>query len=262
MNMPETSRIRAIFRLVALLVWTICLLISSLMGLLLAGRTPRPIIGLWYRGSCHILGLTVEALGEQVDAGPVLFVANHVSYLDILALGGLLNPSFIAKSDVRDWPAIGWLARLARTVFIDRRIVSSRQQRDAIVERLIEGERLVLFAEGTSSDGSRVLPFKSSLFGAIETAAFDVKPRIQPITIDYAYPERGQPLNDEHRALYAWYGDMALLPHLWRMMELSGALIRVRLHDVIQPTAETGRKALAARAECVVADGLVALRMI
>jgi 1-acyl-sn-glycerol-3-phosphate acyltransferase len=87
-----------------------------------------------------------------------------------------------------------------------------------------------------------------------------VKPRIQPVTIDYADPQHGRAITDEQRDRYAWHGDMTLMPHLWRLLGRSGMIARVRLHDVLQPTAGVDRKALAATAERVVAEGLIELR--
>ena len=98
----------------------------------------------------------------------MLFAANHISYLDITVLGSLLDASFIAKTEVAGWPLFGWLARLQRSVFIDRRARSTAHQRDSIAARLAAGEALILFPEGTSGDGNRLLPFKSALFSVAD----------------------------------------------------------------------------------------------
>jgi 1-acyl-sn-glycerol-3-phosphate acyltransferase len=95
-----------------------------------------------------------------------LYVANHVSYTDITVLGSVIPGSFIAKAEVADWPFFGWLAKLQRSVFVDRQVRSTVTQRDAVGERLASGDALILFPEGTSGDGNRVLPFKTALFGA------------------------------------------------------------------------------------------------
>ena len=98
----------------------------------------------------------------------MLFVANHISYLDITVLGSLIAGSFVAKTEVARWPLFGWLAKLQRSVFVDRQVRSTAQQRDAIAERLAAGDALILFPEGTSGDGNRVLPFKSALFSVAD----------------------------------------------------------------------------------------------
>src|ERR1044071_8436357 len=135
-----------------------------------------------------MLGLRVRAIGRPTATRPVLFAANHVSYLDITIFGSLIAGSFIAKHEVAKWPLFGWLAKLQRSVFIDRRVRSTADQRDSIAARLAANEALILFPEGTSGDGNRVLPFKSALF----SVADDIPGRaaagavtVQPVSIAY-----------------------------------------------------------------------------
>jgi 1-acyl-sn-glycerol-3-phosphate acyltransferase len=254
------SRVRAAWRISVILLWTTVLLLPSLTLRLLTGRAPMAINRLWYRGSCRLLGLEVEATGRPDTARSVLFVANHVSYLDILILGSLLKVRFIAKSEVRSWPGIGPLAAHIGTLFIERRARRSRKQRDLLSASLADGDNLVLFPEGTSSDGSRVLPFKSSLFSVFEKGDALRDVAIQPITIDYARFSDGTPIEGEGRDLYAWHGDMTLIPHLYRVFGLKGAKIGIVLHDVIRPVPSVDRKTLAKMAEQTVAKGLEDLR--
>ncbi|MEL6964463.1 MAG: lysophospholipid acyltransferase family protein [Pseudomonadota bacterium] len=240
---------KAILRLTGLVCWTLVLLLPSLGGQLLTGRAPRKITHLWYRGACTLLGLDIEMSGEPLKATPVLFVANHISYLDILALGASIDTGFIAKSEVGRWPVIGYLARLARTVFVERsKRSSSGRQRDAIIERLAGGENLVLFAEGTSSDGTEVLPFKSTLFSAVEAKSLTDHVALQPLTIAY------------NRQGCAWYGDMEFVPHLWQMLGQPRTGVNVLLHDALPVSTVTNRKNLAAAAQRIVADGLHQMR--
>lgn len=252
----QHSIARAVLRGACLLSWTLGLLLPSLIALLLIGRAPTTIIRLWHRGAIVILDLDIELSGKPAVAAPALFVANHISYLDILVLGAMLNPAFVAKSEVGDWPVIGWLAHLVRTVFVDRQRRSSRQQRDAVAERLAAGESLVLFPEGTSSDGTKVLPFKSTLFSAVEAPGVAHRVSLQPITLAYGSHRKASPIDKGLGVSYAWYGDMDLLPHLWLVLGLPGAHVSVLLHDVLQTTANTDRKHLAAAAERVVGAGL------
>ena len=248
---------RSGLRIPLILLWTAVLLIPSVTTHVIFGRAWMPAVSLWHRGCCRLLGLEIETFGDRTTARPVLYVANHISYLDILLLGGLLNARFIAKSEVRGWPGIGLLARLAGTIFVDRRAKSrSRQQRDVIQSCLDKGDSLVLFAEGTSSDGSQVLPFKSSLFSVVEAKDGASVVPIQPVTVDYISLRDGRPIEDEQRLLYAWYGDMTLLPHLRQVLGLAGARVRISWHDIIQPTVEVNRKELARQAERAVARGL------
>jgi len=143
-------------------------LLMPLQALAVVTRLPlRTALPLWYHGICtRLLGLDVEVRGAPSTARPTLFVANHASYLDIMVLGAVVPGSFVAKREVRDWPFFGWLARLQRTVFVDRRPSAAQTQRTEIQARLAARENLILFPEGTSSDGNRTLPFKSALFAA------------------------------------------------------------------------------------------------
>jgi hypothetical protein len=167
-------------------------------------------------------------------------------------------PGFIAKAEVGTWPGIGLIARLGRTVFVDRRPRSSRTQRDAVTARLATGESLVLFAGGTSSDGRRVLPFKSTLFGALEPAAATVA--VVPVTIAYERFRGGLGIGHHQRPFYGWYGAMTLAPHLWQVLASPGAEVQARLHAPLPASARPSRKAAARAAEDAVAAGLAALR--
>lgn len=218
----------------------------------LAERLPR----FYHRLVCRILGIVIERRGAESSARPTLFVANHTSYLDIEILGASIPGFFVSKADVDGWPLFGWLARLQRTVFIDRKRRSIRDQRDALSARLRAGERLILFPEGTSGDGQRLLPFKSALFGAVtEAAGQDIT--VQPVSVAYLRLD-GMPLGRSYRPLFAWYGDMALAPHLWTMLGLGRLGVRVTFHPAVSAVAFPSRKALAEHCAAVIAAGLSA----
>jgi 1-acyl-sn-glycerol-3-phosphate acyltransferase len=213
-------------------------------------------VRVWASAVCGLAGLRVRCHGEPHTGRPALYVANHASYLDIVVLGSLLDAAFIAKAEVAAWPLLGRIAKLGRTLFVERRPAASAAQRDAVAARLCAGDRLVLFAEGTSSDGSGVLRFKSSLFAAIQAGDTLADLAVQPITIAY-----GQGASDPCAPTpYAWYGDMTLLPHLWRVLGLSGTEVAVQLHPPLAAAAFACRKSLARQAEQIVAAGLVQLR--
>jgi 1-acyl-sn-glycerol-3-phosphate acyltransferase len=124
-------------------------------------------------------------------------------------LGSVLPLRFVAKSEVKYWPIIGFLSKLASTVFIKRVKSDSIRQKKEIFKLLSQGKKLLIFPEGTTSDGNRILPFKSSLFSALENQNFI----IQPLIIIYS-DLNGMPINRWLRPIIAWYGDMDLLPHL------------------------------------------------
>jgi len=217
----------------------------------LANRLPR----VYHRWSCRILGLRVKVKGEISPQRPALFVANHTSYLDIEILGSLIDGSFIAKTEVAQWPLFGWLAKLQRSVFIDRRARHAAHHRDSIRGRLDSGDRLILFPEGTSGDGNRVLPFKSALFSVAEYEGSAGPLTVQPVSVAYARLD-GIPLGRSYRPFFAWYGDMALASHLWAMLGLGTAGIDVVFHPPVTLAQFGSRKALSEHCYRTISAGL------
>jgi 1-acyl-sn-glycerol-3-phosphate acyltransferase len=209
----------------------------------------------YHRLCCRLLGFEVELRGQPSDRHPVLFVANHVSYLDITMLGAVIKGSFIAKAEVEGWPLFGRLARLQRTVFVERRARHTAKQRDRVVERLRAGDDLILFPEGTSSDGNRVLPFRSGLLGAAETRIGDAAIAVQPVSIAYVRLD-GMPMGRFYRPFFAWYGDMELAPHLWTLLGLGKLTVVVEFHAPVTLVQLGSRKALATHCQRVIADGV------
>jgi 1-acyl-sn-glycerol-3-phosphate acyltransferase len=245
------SPVLRLWRLSIYLAWTMSLMPLQAIGLLLGQAWTVTFPRFYHRRCCRILGLQVRAIGQPAAGRPVLFASNHVSYLDITVLGSLLPASFIAKREVASWPLFGWLAKLQRSVFIDRRPRNTAQQRDSIAGRLAAKDALILFPEGTSGDGNRVLPFKSALFSVAEGQPVTV----QPVSIAYTRLD-GIPIGRALRPLFAWYGSMSMAPHLWTMIGLGNVEIVVEFHA---PTtlAECGsRKALARYCEERVAAGV------
>lgn len=212
----------------------------------LARRIPR----LWHRLMAPVIGLRVRVSGELDPARPLMLVTNHASWLDIVALGSLADVAFIAKAEVRDWPVFGMLARWQRSVFVDRDVRrSTATQIDAVAKRLDRGEIVVLFAEGTTTDGNRVLPFKSSLLGAAKAAALrsgDGSIVVQPAAIAYTRIH-GLPMGRRHRHLAAWPGDIELAPHLFTILKEGAIDVEIRFGRPASFDAETDRKHLARR---------------
>lgn len=202
-------------------------------------------------------GLDVEVTGEAVATARRLTVCNHVSYLDIPVLASLMpEATFIAKAEVKSWPVFGILARLARTAFIRREPTQAAAQRTQLQRRLDDGDSLILFAEGTSSDGTGVLPFKSALFSLAEQVPGDEGFVIQPVSIAYTRLADGRPLIGGLEDFYAWHGDMTLGPHLGRVLGLRGAKVRVHFHEPIAVEAGMTRKALANVTHAKVSEGV------
>ena len=244
-------------RTVAYLLWTVmCMPIQAL--LVLSGLPARSTFPRFYHSVClKLLGFRLVVRGKMTDQRPTLFVSNHSSYLDIMVLGGLIKGSFVAKSEVAMWPLFGWLAKLQRTVFVDRRMVNARRDGDAVGRRLAAGDNLILFPEGTSSDGNRTLPFKSALFAVAATPMGDKQLHVQPVSVACTNLD-GIPLGRRFRWLYAWYGDMALAPHLWSVVRLGDLTVTVQFHKAVTLAELGSRKALADHCWRAVATGVAA----
>lgn len=247
-----TESFRAGWRIALMAVSTVLLVMVYGCVRLAVSHKATSVPRLWHRGMSLLAGVDAVVHGQAVRGQPVIFAANHVSYLDIVVLGGILPGSFIAKADVADWPIIGWLAGLQDTLFIERRASRVAIQSDTMSMRLKAGKSLILFAEGTSSDGSRVLPFRSALFQA---ANADSGILVQPISISYTHLN-GQRLDRMHRPLVGWYGEMQLWPHLWRFLGFGHLQAEIILHSPLHPDAFTSRKELAAYCRDVVAGGI------
>lgn len=216
----------------------------------------RPIQVSWSRISCRLAGLRVRAFGALHEGGSTLFVANHVSYLDIPVLSALIDATYVAKSEVGTWPLFGWIAKLTRAILVKRDGRDVGAQRQQMQSRLLSGESLILFPEGTSTDGSGVAPFKSSLFGIVQRLPAEVDLVIQPVSVAYPRSVDGTRLDGPLRSLYCWYGDAILMPHLFRVFGLKGAEVEVRFHDPIPVGPSLNRKDLARRAQAAVEAGV------
>ncbi len=227
--------------------------VAVLLRLPLQKRLP-----LWYhRHCCWILGLRVECRGQRSTARPTLFVSNHVSYFDISVLGSLIAGSFVAKREVAGWPLFGWLAKLQRSIFIARRGRQAAANRDEMRARLESNDDLILFAEGTSGDGNRVLPFKSALFSVAQLRPGGRPLTVQPVSIAYTRLD-GVPMGRYLRPFFAWYGDMELAGHIWQATGLGWATVEVEFHPVVTMEAFGSRKALCDHCHAQVAGAVAA----
>src|SRR5450830_1597683 len=200
----------------------------------------------FYRVLCRLLRIHIRVVGEPVHDRAVLFVSNHVSWVDILVIGSIAPVAFVAKREVADWPLVGIPARLQRTVFVDRtRRHQTSQAIDEIVKRLIGGTSVVLFAEGTSSDGNRVLPFRSALVGAVKEASSRAESGIliQPMSICYT-DLNGIPMGRQHRPTVAWYGDLDFMPHIKAFIERGAIDAVVSYGDPVAADGTADRKAM------------------
>ena len=176
-----------------------------------------------------LLSIQIDLEGEiDTSNNSNLYISNHLSYLDIPILGSTLPMRFVAKSEVEFWPLFGFLAKLGRSIFISRKRSDSLDQKNKIFKSLSSDEKVFIFPEGTTSDGNRVLDFKSSSFSALEGKNFS----IQPIVIVYS-DLNGIPINRWLRPVIAWYGDMDLKPHLLKLASLRSIKVKLIYLDVV-----------------------------
>ncbi|TCH98614.1 1-acyl-sn-glycerol-3-phosphate acyltransferase [Roseococcus sp. SYP-B2431] len=251
---PLGGRFRAARRILCVVVFT--LLCIPVQGVLLqfSGPAKNHFARFYFHTLCWLIGLKLRVIGRP-PAGPrTLYVSNHTSWLDILVLGATVDARFVSKSEVADWPLIGWVAKLGRSVFVSRSRGRTGTEAQELRARLDEGESLILFPEGTTSDGARVLPFRSSFFSVAGAAS-----RIQPVTVVY---DRlgGLPVGRRDRPLFAWYGDMETGSHAWRLLRRTGTRVSVVLNEGFAPDAVPDRKAMAARVGRSVTETAAALR--
>jgi 1-acyl-sn-glycerol-3-phosphate acyltransferase len=260
-------RVRAARRAFFVLLWTLIAIVVQSVCVLLPGRAKVVFPRIYWAWFCRLLGLRVRVVGRRATSrqgpGPqrrVVFASSHSSWLDVPVLGGRLEACFIAKEEVRGWPFVRTVARLGRSVFVSRQRSRTLAERDELQARLARGDNLILFPEGTTSDGSRVMRFRSAFFAVTPTgpdAPGDAL--IQPVSVVYdrlAYLPAGR----ETRPLFAWYGDMDIATHFWRLAQHRGLRATVLLHPPLDPRAFPDRKSLAHATWLAVDGGAAALR--
>jgi lyso-ornithine lipid O-acyltransferase len=258
-------RLRAARRGCAILALTLPCMVIQAVCLALPGRAKIAFPRFFWRRFAATLGLDVRVVGDlatNISGRPVIFVSNHSSWIDVPVVGGVLPGSFVAKEDIDGWPIVRTIARLGRTVFVSRQRGSTARERDAMQAVLARGDSLILFPEGTSSDGSRVLPFRSSFFALAQGKTGDDPsrmPLIQPVSVVYDRLN-GLPAGRSSRPVFAWYGDMDIVSHFWRMTQHLDMRVTVLLHAPLDPATFPDRKSLSQAVWQTVADGASMLR--
>lgn len=205
---------------------------------------------------CAVIGIRIHEVGARSKTAPLLILSNHASWLDILVIGARTPVVFVAKSEIAKWPLFGWLAKMQRTIFVERerRQTTGATARE-IGDRMVSGDAVVLFAEGTSSDGIRVLPFRSALVGSVHHALGESshhdKVTVQPMSLAYVgfggLPV-GRALNDR----IAWYGDVDLLPHLIGILTSGAIDVTLTWGEAVAYDMSADRKQIARHAETAV----------
>jgi 1-acyl-sn-glycerol-3-phosphate acyltransferase len=223
----------------------------------LPGRAKERFPRIYWRVLGWILGLEIRMIGAQVtNVRPVLFAANHSSWLDIVALGSVLPASFIAKNEIAGWPVVGTVARLGRTEFVSRGRATLKEEQHRMAERLNGGDNFILFPEGTTSDGNRVLPFLASFL----TLAFgEAQPTVQPVAVVYDELD-GLPVRRCDRPMVSWHGHMAIGPHAASLLKHKSVRATIWLGEPIAPGEIHNRKELGRVLEAAIGGAAGALR--
>jgi 1-acyl-sn-glycerol-3-phosphate acyltransferase len=250
------SPFRAAYRFFVYIAWTLLLIPVQACMLVFDRRLSIRLPLVYHRVCARIMGFHVVVNGAMTPARPALFVCNHTSYVDITVLASIIPGSFVAKAEIASWPFFGMLAKLQRTVFVDRRGSRAADHRDDMIKRLAAGDRLILFPEGTSSDGNRVLAFKSALFGVAESP--EAKGLVvQPVSVAYTRLD-GMPIGRGFRPYCAWYGEMAMMDHMWELIGLGVITVEVTFHEPVNIEQFGSRKNLAEHCQNVISVGVAA----
>jgi 1-acyl-sn-glycerol-3-phosphate acyltransferase len=245
-------------RTVVILLWSFLAIPIQAILLAVPGTLKVRFARFYWAIFCRLFGVRVRVVGKPCEASgrPVIFVSNHSSWLDVGVLGAQLKACFVAKEDVASWPLVNLIARLGRTVYVRRQRASTFDETQAMRQRLRAGDNLILFPEGTTSDGSRVLPFRSSFLAVTDG---NPAPLVQPISIVYDRLA-GLPAVRSTRPIFAYYGDMSIGPHYWRLAQCHGVRATIVLHDPVDPRDYADRKALTRALWSTVAAGAATLR--
>ena len=246
------------FALPAILILIICQVVALKFGA--KNWNFFPILA--HRALGFALGLKVKQIGKPASDKPTLLVSNHISWLDIPAIGGLVPLSFVAKAEVGRWPVVGFLANLQKTIYVDRqKRTDTRRVAEEMGERMSDGRAVVLFAEGTSDIGLHVLPFRSALVGATQAAMKNdnlTEMYIQPMAIAYTHLN-GLPISSAERSKIAWVGDMGIEDNIGDILSSGTKSISVMFGEPILVKKGDDRKLVTKQAEEAVREMLVAL---
>lgn len=263
-------KLRPVLIIIAIIGFTLPIMPVQAVLLMVRSRWSKRLPVWYHRQLCRIVGIRLTVSGTLDTSHPVLLLANHISWLDIPVISTLGPVSFVAKHEIRRWPFVGWLARLQRTVFVNRERRSKiGRTASELVQRLARGDNIVLFPEGTSGDGNHILPFKSSLLAAAKPSRRHGSGNgkdtgdpadVQVQTLALAYTGLGGlPLGRRRRYIVAWYGDMDFATHAWQLLRYGPLDVEVSISDPVPLDQFADRKALTRFAECQVKIALADL---
>ncbi|WP_041321496.1 lysophospholipid acyltransferase family protein [Hyphomicrobium denitrificans] len=259
--MATTGSLRASAVLTAFFGLTLPLMPVQALLLRVSDKAARRFPHWYHRQVCRLLGVRLSIEGTVAKGAPVLLICNHTSWLDIPVLSALAPVSFVAKLEVGGWPFVSALARLQRSVFVDRtRRLAAGDAANEITKRLRQGDTIVLFAEGTSSDGNRVLPFKTSLFGAVAGATMPAADQVVVQTAAVVYTHiHGVPVTRAERPRLGWYGDMEMTSHAWGVLKSGSITVTIKVSPPVPLAEFKDRKDLALKSERAVRRDVLAI---
>jgi 1-acyl-sn-glycerol-3-phosphate acyltransferase len=234
--------------MVTIIVQTTILSILRLRGKRVALVWPK----LFHDFCARLVGLKVLVEGQPVRGDHIVYIGNHVSYFDVQAVGGIIEGTFIAKKDIESWPFFGLMGKMGQTIYMSRNPADAAREGQMFEERLKEPSPIIIFPEGTSSNGESILPFKSSLFQMF----LNKNIIIQPFTISIMEVEGKTPVTTAMRDHYAWHGDMDLIPHLWAFVKSKGAVVKITFQNPITIHSFKDRKTLCDACYSSVVKGL------
>jgi len=220
-------------------------------------RTLSHLTTFWATVMIWILDITVTVHEEikELKKTQNLIVSNHQSYLDVIVIASMISTLFVAKKDVQSWPLLGWLASLGGTLYIDRTAFRGAKRSMIEIEKtLLNGRNVLIFPEGTSSNGETIFPFRPSLFNA----AYQAKCAVLPITVNYEMIN-GSKVTISNRDLVCWYGGMTFITHFWNLLEITSCKVSISFHMPIESTMHQSPQELSFSAYNAVKKGFIQL---
>jgi 1-acyl-sn-glycerol-3-phosphate acyltransferase len=209
-------------------------------------RVSRWIPVFYCRLICKLIGVRTNTFGSRTNSRPTLILANHVSWLDIFLVNATGPTMFVAKSEIQGWPLFGWMARLQKSIFVNRRHLRCLPAvNHQIAQSILAGNVVAIFPEGTTSDGRGLLPFTSGLLGSAKDA--DSRVYVQPLAIIYLGKDRD-------RVAWPWYEDISFLSHLWRVIRIRAIHAELRWMEAVVVDRLANRKDVTRHVEASVHD--------
>ena len=217
---------------------------------------------LFHRISAHFLGLNVKMIGEPDTGKATLVVANHISWIDIIAIGSVANLTFVAREEIKDWPFVGFFSRMQKTIFVNAsKKDAALSASNEMARRMVDGGAVCLFAEGRSDTGTHVMPFRSGLVASAQKALIEAGAKhvsIQPVSIAYTHLQ-GLPITRPERALICWIKSKSIRENIWDILVSGTKDVTVSFGEPMPLAEGSNRKAITQEAEDEVRRMLVAL---